>query len=790
MIDIAKIKRLMEIEALVTFGKELEQCNSNEKYFSLAKSVMADIVPIWTESDEKFKGEKRAYYFSAEFLMGRALSNNLTNLSYKKNILELLDELGINYNEIEEAEEDAALGNGGLGRLAACFLDSAATLDYPLDGYGIRYEYGLFKQKIEDGFQIETADNWLKHDEPWSIKNRDEAVIVSFADQSVLAVPYDTPIIGYGGKTINTLRLWESEPMESLDFDKFNNYQYDASVKQKNDAENISKVLYPNDMDIEGKKLRLRQQYFFVSASLQDLVRKYKEKHITINHFSRFHAIQLNDTHPAVAIPELMRILTIQEAIEWDKAWEIVINTFSYTNHTILAEALEEWPTELYKELLPNIFKIIEKINTKLKEELIHKGISSQNIHSYEIINSHNNIRMAYLSIYGSKSINGVARIHTDILKDTQLNNWYRIYPEKFNNKTNGITQRRWLLLSNPELSEFITELLGSDDWITDLSQIKNLEKFKDDENVLKKFLEIKHLKKQQLAEYIKIHEGVIVNPYSLFDIQIKRFHEYKRQFLNALHILDLYFLLKDNPNLNISTRTFIFGGKAAPGYFRAKAVIKFINDIKNLIDSDIQVRDKIKIVFATNYRVSYGEKLFPAADLSEQISTAGKEASGTGNMKFMLNGAPTIGTYDGANVEIVEEAGVENNFIFGLTVEEIKEIGDSYDPHYYYENTPGLKRAMDTLVDGTFNDAGTGLYRELYDSILNKEKYSNPDEYFVMKDFASYREAHILANKAYKDKLAWAKMSWMNIANAGKFSSDRTIEDYAREIWHIGKHQ
>lgn len=790
MIDIEKIKKLMETEALITFGKELKECNAHQKYFALAKSVMGDIVPTWNRSDEKFKGEKRAYYFSAEFLMGRALSNNLTNLSYKENILERLDELGINYNEIEEAGEEAALGNGGLGRLAACFLDSAATLDYPLDGYGIRYEYGLFKQKIEDGFQIETADNWLKHGEPWSIKNRDEAVIVSFADQDVLAVPYDTPIIGYGGKTINTLRLWESEPMESLDFDKFNNYQYDESVKQKNDAENISKVLYPNDMDIEGKKLRLRQQYFFVSASLQDLVRKYKEKHITINKFSRFHAIQLNDTHPAVAIPELMRILTIQEAIEWDKAWEIVINTFSYTNHTILAEALEEWSIELYKDLLPNIFKIIEKINIKLKEELIHKGISSTNIHNYEIISSHNNIRMAFLSIYGSGSINGVARLHTEILKDTQLSNWYKVYPEKFNNKTNGITQRRWLLLSNPELSDFITELLGDDSWITDLKQIKALEKYKDDKDVLKKFYDIKHLKKEQLAEYIKIHEGIDINPDSLFDIQIKRFHEYKRQLLNALHILDLYYRIKENPNMKRAPQTFIFGGKAAPGYFRAKAVIKFINDIKNLINNDPEVRGKIKVVFATNYRVTYGEKLFPAADLSEQISTAGKEASGTGNMKFMLNGAPTIGTYDGANVEIVEEAGEENNFIFGLSVEDIKEIGETYDPKYYYENTPGLKRAMDTLIDGTFNDAGTGLYKDLYDSILNGNHHTQPDEYFVMKDFESYREAQNRANEAYKDELAWSKMCWMNIVNAGKFSSDRTIEDYAREIWHIQKHK
>ena len=788
--DTENIKKTMETEALIHFGKTLKECNASEKYFVLSQSIMADIVPRWNESNDKFKGRKKAYYFSAEFLMGRALSNNLINLSYKSDILKLLDELGIDYNDMEDTEEDAALGNGGLGRLAACFLDSAATLNYPLYGYGIRYQYGLFKQNIEDGFQIETADNWLKHGDPWSIKNREEAVIVSFADQDVVAVPYDSPIIGYGGNTINTLRLWESEALVSLDFEKFNNYKYDESVKQKNDAENISKVLYPNDMDIEGKKLRLRQQYFFVSASLQDIVRRYKERHITINKFSDFHAIQLNDTHPAVAIPELMRILTIQEAIDWDKAWNIVTKTFSYTNHTILAEALEEWPIDLYKELLPNIYKIIEKINIKLKEELIHKAISSENIDEYEIISSYNNIRMAYLSIYGSHSINGVARLHTDILKDTQLNNWYRVYPEKFNNKTNGITQRRWLLLSNPELSSFITELLGTDEWITDLKQIKSLEKYKDNEEVLKRFLSIKHTKKEQLAEYVKINEGETIDPNSIFDIQIKRFHEYKRQFLNALHILDLYFRIKDYPNMNRVPQTFIIGGKAATGYFRAKAIIKFINDIKDLIDNDPEVTGKIKVIFATNYRVSYGEKLFPAADLSEQISTAGKEASGTGNMKFMLNGAPTIGTYDGANVEIEEEAGEENNFIFGLRIEDIKEIWDNYDPIYYYENTEGLKRAMDTLVDGTFNDSGTGLYRELYDSVLYGVNYSKPDAYFVMKDFESYRDAQDKANEAYKDQLAWAKRCWMNMVNAGKFSSDRTIEDYANEIWQIEKYK
>lgn len=779
----------IKTHALLNFGKQIESCTEKEKYVALSKAIMEEIVLEWDESKNKFEGKKKAYYLSAEFLMGRALSNNLINLNEKEKVEDILSEIGLSYNDIEEAEEDAGLGNGGLGRLAACFLDSGATLDYSLTGYGIRYEFGIFKQKFINGFQVEEADNWLEYGDPWSIRKNSEKIVVSFSDQDVVAVPYDTPIIGYGKNTINTLRLWKSEPINVFDFEKFNDQKYDLSVKEKNNAENISKVLYPNDSNEEGKILRLKQQYFFVSASLQDMIRTFKVNNTDFKKFPDFHAIQLNDTHPAVAIPEMMRLLTEFEGIRWEDAWEITVNTFAYTNHTLLAEALEQWPVKLYKKLLPDVYKIIVKINTQLKSDLKKKKIDKKDFGKFEII-SDKNIKMAFLSIYGSFSTNGVAQLHTDLLIHSELKDWYNLYPERFNNKTNGITQRRWLLQSNPELSEYITELLGSDSWITSLEKLKELEKFSDDTKVLTKFMEIKQEKKDQLAKYIKEHEGIDVDPNSIFDIQIKRLHEYKRQILNALYILDLYFRLKEDKNLDIVPRTFIFGAKAAPGYFRAKGIIKFINDIKELINNDEEIDGKIKIVFVENYRVSYAEKLFPAADISQQISTAGKEASGTGNMKFMLNGAPTIGTFDGANVEIVEEAGEENNFIFGLRVEDIEEIEDSYNPNTEYNKIKGLKRALDTLIDGTFDDGGTGMYKELYDSILKGASWHKPDVYYVMKDFDSYRDAQQKVNDEFKNKLGWAKKCWINMANAGKFSSDRTIEQYSKEIWKIEKNK
>lgn len=777
----------MEAYALTSFGKEFINCDDKEKYFALVKTLMEEIVPKWNNSIKKHEDKKKAYYLSAEYLMGRALSNNLINMNIQPEIKKLLEELGVDYNSIEEAEEDAGLGNGGLGRLAACFLDSAATLNYPLMGYGIRYEYGIFRQKFKDGFQVEEGDNWLESEDPWSIRKDEEKVIVSFSDGDVLAVPYDTPIIGYGGDTINTLRLWQGEAINPFDLNEFNKQNYDLALKEKNKAEIISKVLYPNDTKDEGKILRLKQQYFFVSASLQDLVRKHLNKYNTLENFHKFHGIQLNDTHPAVAIPELMRIFTKVHNMDWDKSWDIVVNTFAYTNHTILQEALEVWPVRLYKSILPEVYEIIEKINNNLIDELKRKGISCEEIEKYKIIED-DNIKMAYLSIYGTHSTNGVAKVHTDILINRELNDWYKLYPERFNNKTNGITQRRWLLVANPELSQFITELLGSKDWITNLEELKKLEKYKDDEEVLKKFLDIKQIKKNQLAEYIKVHENIEIDPYSIFDIQIKRIHEYKRQLLNAFHILDLYYRLKENPNLDMVNRTFILGGKAAPGYDRAKGIIKYINEIKELINNDKEIDGKIKVVFVTNYGVSYGEKLFVAADISEQISTAGKEASGTGNMKFMLNATPTIGTLDGANIEIVEEAGEENNFIFGLKVEDIEKIKSTYDPIKYYEKTEGLKRVVDSLVDGTFSDGGTGIFKELYDSILKGASWHRPDAYYLMKDFDSYRKAQQKVNDAYKDRMSWAKKCWINMANAGRFSSDRTIEQYAKEIWDIKK--
>lgn len=787
MINKEKMMERMEAYALTSFGKEFVNCDDKEKYFALVKTLMEEIVPKWNNSIKKHEDKKKAYYLSAEYLMGRALSNNLINMNIQPEIKKLLEELGVDYNSIEEAEEDAGLGNGGLGRLAACFLDSAATLNYPLMGYGIRYEYGIFRQKFKDGFQVEEGDNWLESEDPWSIRKDEEKVIVSFSDGDVLAVPYDTPIIGYGGDTINTLRLWQGEAINPFDLNEFNKQNYDLALKEKNKAEIISKVLYPNDTKDEGKILRLKQQYFFVSASLQDLVRKHLNKYNTLENFHKFHGIQLNDTHPAVAIPELMRIFTKVHNMDWDKSWDIVVNTFAYTNHTILQEALEVWPVRLYKSILPEVYEIIEKINNNLIDELKRRGISCEEIEKYKIIED-DNIKMAYLSIYGTHSTNGVAKVHTDILINRELNDWYKLYPERFNNKTNGITQRRWLLVANPELSQFITELLGSKDWITNLEELKKLEKYKDDEEVLKKFLDIKQIKKNQLAEYIKVHENIEIDPYSIFDIQIKRIHEYKRQLLNAFHILDLYYRLKENPNLDMVNRTFILGGKAAPGYDRAKGIIKYINEIKELINNDKEIDGKIKVVFVTNYGVSYGEKLFVAADISEQISTAGKEASGTGNMKFMLNGTPTIGTLDGANIEIVEEAGEENNFIFGLRVEDIEKIKSTYDPMEYYEKTEGLKRVVDSLVDGTFSDGGTGIFKELYDSTLKGASWHRPDAYYLMKDFDSYRKVQQKVNDAYKDRMSWAKKCWINMANAGRFSSDRTIEQYAKEIWDIKK--
>jgi starch phosphorylase len=786
MFNKEKFKEAIERFVKINYAKPLDKAKAYEKYNGISKAVMEVIVDNWTNTEREYQKGKQAYYFSAEFLMGRALGNNLINLGIYDEVKETLKELNIDINYIEEIEEDAGLGNGGLGRLAACFLDSAATMNLPLTGYGIRYKYGIFKQRFEDGFQIEEADNWLKYGDPWSIRRDEDAVIVEFGDGKVKAIPYDTPIIGYGTKNINKLRLWEAHPIKEFDFQLFNSQKYDEAVNEKNRAENISRVLYPNDSRKEGKILRLKQQYFFVSASLQDLVAKFKKRFgSNFQLFPEYHAIQLNDTHPVVAIPELMRILTCEEKIDWEKAWEITIKTFAYTNHTILSEALEKWDVELYKKVLPKIFEIIQKIDERFVIELKEKGYNDQKIKKMRII-SDNLIHMAWMAIHGTHTTNGVAKLHTDILKSRELKEWYELYPNRFQNKTNGITPRRWIALSNRELTQFITELLGSEEWLKDLSKLEELKKYVEDEKVLKRFLQIKYEKKLELANYIKIHEGIEINPNSLFDIQIKRLHEYKRQLLNAFHILDLYYRIKENPEMDIVPRTFIFGAKAAPGYFRAKAIIKYINEIAELINNDPDVNDKIKVIFVQNYRVSYAEKLFPAADISEQISTAGKEASGTGNMKFMLNGTPTLGTYDGANVEIVAEAGEENNFIFGTRVEELEEIKESYDPKEYYENVPGLKRVVDTFIDGTFNDDETGMFEDLYKSLLDGTDWHKPDNYYLLKDFADYRDAQEKVDKAYRDRIEWAKKCWYNLSSAGNFSSDRTILEYSKEIWGI----
>ena len=666
-------------------------------------------------------------------------------------------------------------------------MDSLATLNLPGKGYGIRYRNGIFNQEFRDGYQIEKPETWLKYGDVWSVMRPDDEVIVTFGDGSVRAVPYDMPIIGYGTRNINTLRLWEAKSLVDLDLGKFNQQDYLHATQDKTRAEDISRVLYPNDSTDEGKKLRLKQQYFFVSASLQDILRKYKRIHGTnFDEFPSYVAIQLNDTHPVIAIPELMRLFVDLEGLSWEKAWSIVEKTFSYTNHTILAEALEKWWVGLYEQVVPRVYQITQGINNQLRGFLAERFPNDTARQDRMSIIQGNMIHMAWLAIYGTHATNGVAALHTEILKHKELKDWYELYPERFLNKTNGITQRRWLLQSNPELSALITELIGNE-WITDLSQLKKLEAYVDDEEVLKKLLSIKHAKKIELVKYLREVQGIEVNPNSIFDIQIKRLHEYKRQLLNIFHVIGLYNKLKLNPSMSFQPVTYIYGAKAAPGYLVAKGIIRLINEVAQVINKDPETNGKLRIVFVENYRVSVAQKLFPAADISEQISTAGKEASGTGNMKFMLNGALTIGTLDGANVEIVEEAGEENNFIFGLKVNEIEEMrAKGYDPHVPYNSVEGLKKIVDSLIDGTFNDLGTGIYGTIHRSLMENAPWHQADQYFVLEDFEAYRNAQKRINVEYRDRLGWAKKQLMNIANAGKFSSDRTIKEYADEIWFI----
>ena len=782
------IMEKLELTAQSMYCKKVEELTPSELHLSLGKAVMGEIAPNWEASKAKHNNNRRAYYFSAEFLMGRMMYNNLYCLGILDDVKKLLKKKGVDINVFEDID-DAALGNGGLGRLAACYLDSAATQEVPLDGYGIRYKYGLFKQLIKDGYQVEVADNWQRFEDPWCLRREDEAVLVSFKDQTVRAIPYDMAVIGCKTSNINTLRLWQAEAVNDFDFTAFNDTEYDKAVKEKNDAENITKVLYPNDNKYEGKVLRLKQQYFFCSASLQDIMRRYKAKHGNdFSYFAKENAIQLNDTHPVSCVPELVRLLML-ENMNFDEAFEIARKTCAYTNHTVLGEALEKWPADLMTQVVPEIYHIICLIANKCQEELTAKGISEDMKAKMRIVDG-NVVHMARLATYASTYVNGVAQLHTEILKDDVLKEWYQVYPERFQNKTNGITQRRWLGLCNPELAAMITDKVGSDEWLTDLSLISKLNESVNDTRTINKFNTIKKKKKVQLAEYIKKMDGYDVNPDTIFDIQVKRLHEYKRQLLNAFSIMTIYYRLKENKLKNWTPTTFIFGAKAAPGYARAKAIIKYINEIANLVNNDPDTKDLLQVYFISNYNVSYAEKIVVGADISEQTSTAGLEASGTGNMKFMLNGAVTLGTYDGANIEIAECAGEENEYIFGARVEDIEKLkAEGYDPKKLYDANPEIKRVVDTLIDGTFDDDGAqgeGSFKELHDSLLKDSSWQKADNYFLIYDLPLYVDAKIKANADYADRKAFGKKCLMNIANAGKFSSDRAIVEYAKEIWHV----
>ena len=806
--DKEKFKKELESNVRMLFRRKLEEATPQQIYQAVAYSVKDDIIDNWIETHKAYEKQdkKMVYYMSMEFLMGRALGNNMINLLCYDDVRETLEELGLDLNLIEDQEPDAALGNGGLGRLAACFLDSLATLGYPAYGCGIRYRYGMFKQKIENGYQVEVPDNWLKYGNPFEIKRDEYAVEVKFGGyvdvemhngrqkfvqkgyQSVRAVPYDMPIVGYGNHIVNTLRIWDAEAINNFNLDSFDKGEYQKAVEQENLARTICEVLYPNDNHMAGKELRLKQQYFFISASVQRAIAKYKETHDDIRKFHEKVTFQLNDTHPTVAVAELMRILVDEEGLEWDEAWEITRKTCAYTNHTIMAEALEKWPIELFSRLLPRVYQIVEEINRRFVIEIQNKYPGDQEKIRKMAILYDGQVRMAHLAIAGSYSVNGVARLHTDILKKRELKDFYEMMPEKFNNKTNGITQRRFLLHGDPLLAEWVSGKIGSE-WITDLSQIKKLEIYADDPKCQAEFMNIKYQNKLRLAKYIKEHNGIDVDPRSIFDVQVKRLHEYKRQLLNILHVMYLYNQIKEHPEMDFYPRTFIFGAKAAAGYRRAKLTIKLINSVADVINNDKSINGKIKVVFIENYRVSNAEWIFAAADVSEQISTASKEASGTGNMKFMLNGALTLGTMDGANVEIVEEVGAENAFIFGLSSDEVinYEQHGGYDPMEIFNNNMDVRKVLMQLINGTYAPDDSERFREIYDSLLTN-KYGRPDVYFILKDFVSYAEAQKKVEEAYKNEAGWAKSALLNIANVGKFSSDRTIEEYVRDIWHLEK--
>ena len=793
------------------YRQTLVDATKQQVFQAVSYAVKDTIIDNWMETQKVYEEEdpKMVYYMSMEFLMGRALGNNMINLTEYKEVKEALEELGFDLNVIEDQEPDAALGNGGLGRLAACFLDSLATLGYAAYGCGIRYRYGMFKQKIENGYQIEVPDNWLKDGNPFELRRPEYAKEVKFGGyirveydeatkrnkfiqegyQSVRAIPFDIPIVGYNNNVVNTLRVWDAEAINDFQLDSFDKGDYQKAVEQENLARNIVEVLYPNDNHYAGKELRLKQQYFFISASVQAAVAKYKKNHSDIRKFYEKATFQLNDTHPTVAVAELMRILLDEEGLEWDEAWEVTTKTCAYTNHTIMAEALEKWPIELFSRLLPRIYQIIEEINRRFVEEIQKKYPGNQEKIRKMAIIYDGQVKMAHLAICAGYSVNGVAALHTEILKNQELKDFYEMMPEKFNNKTNGITQRRFLLHANPLLADWVTEHIG-DEWITDLAQISKLNVYVDDEKAQQEFMNIKYQNKLRLAKYIREHNGIDVDPRSIFDVQVKRLHEYKRQLLNILHGMYLYNKIKDHPEMPFYPRTFIFGAKAAAGYRRAKLTIKLINSVADVINNDKSINGKLKVVFIEDYRVSNAEWIFAAADVSEQISTASKEASGTGNMKFMLNGAPTLGTMDGANVEIVQEVGEENAFIFGLSAQEVinYENNGGYNPMDYFNNDQDIRRVLMQLINGEYAPDDPERFRDIYDSLLNTNSSDRADTYFILADFKSYAEAQERVEKAYRDETGWARMAMMNTACSGKFTSDRTIQQYVDEIWHLDK--
>ena len=805
-------KKEVEQNVKQLFRKTVDEVSQQELYQAVSYVVKDAIIDDWIATQKQYEKDdpKIVYYMSMEFLLGRALGNNLINMTAYKEVKEALEEMGLNLNELEDQEPDPALGNGGLGRLAACFLDSLASLGYAAYGCGIRYRYGMFKQKIKDGYQEEKPDNWLKNGNPFELRRPEYAKEVRFGGnirveyddktgdirfkqenyESVLAVPYDYPIVGYDNHIVNTLRIWDAEPIVDFQLDSFDRGDYHKAVEQQNLAKTIVEVLYPNDNHYAGKELRLKQQYFFVSASLQAALEKYKKNHDDIHKLPEKMTIQMNDTHPTVAVAELMRLLLDEEGLGWDEAWEITTKTCAYTNHTIMAEALEKWPIDLFSRLLPRVYQIIQEIDRRFVAKIreMYPG-NEEKVAKMQILRD-GQVKMAHLAIVAGYSVNGVARLHTEILKKQELRDFYEMMPQKFNNKTNGITQRRFLMHGNPLLADWVTDKLGTKDWITDLSLMSGLKKWVDDEEALKEFMSIKYENKVRLAKYIKEHNGIEVDPRSIFDVQVKRLHEYKRQLLNILHVMYLYNEIKEHPEINFYPRTFIFGAKASAGYIRAKQIIKLINSVADVVNNDRSINGKLKVVFIEDYRVSNAEIIFAAADVSEQISTASKEASGTGNMKFMLNGAPTLGTMDGANVEIVEEVGAENAFIFGLSSDEVinYENNGGYNPMDIYNSDADIRRVVNQLVDGTYSQGDKEMYRDLYNSLLTAQGGSKADTYFILKDFRSYADTQKKVEEAYRDKDRWAKMALLNTASCGKFSSDRTIQEYVDDIWHLDK--